>query len=265
MCARGSGCIPSPCLDADLASTLHAQRVASTGAVPKEGAVSMGRRVLIVMGFVLILAGYDARGQDQKTAGTREQDSGLAPFPPVTPAPGLENGNDAPLPPPAPPASAGALPPLNETPTVASQLPATNEPEPTQSPVPPAGKKPKRVSPGLLDTQVRPAQTAPRRQRPSPHSRPRCRGIRHTEMEPPKGLVSCFPRTGFPWASKRSCSAWTCRRRRTSFITAPLPSRSSSRTAARPMPRESWSVTNCPPVWTSSAASRRLNESVIRT
>src|SRR5271166_4911578 len=75
------GCIPSPCLDADLASTLHAQRVASTGAVPKEGAVSMGRRLLIVTGFVLILAGQNALGQPQKAAATKAQDPAPAPFP----------------------------------------------------------------------------------------------------------------------------------------------------------------------------------------
>src|SRR5271157_4455063 len=103
------GCIPSPCLDAGLASTLHAQRVASTGAVPKEGAVSMGRRLLIVMGFVLILAGHDAHGQDQKAAGTRAQDPAVAPLPQIPSAEGLENGFDATLTPAAAPAPSGGL------------------------------------------------------------------------------------------------------------------------------------------------------------
>ena len=142
-CARqaGLGCFPSPCLDADLASTLHRQRVASTGAVPKEGTVSMGRRLLIVMGFVLILAGHDAQGQDQKASGTPVRDSAAAPLPQIAPAEGVENGSDATLRPAAAPASTGGLPQLTETATAEGQLPAGSEPEPKQSPTAPAGKK----------------------------------------------------------------------------------------------------------------------------
>jgi uncharacterized repeat protein (TIGR01451 family) len=45
----------------------------------------MGRRLLIVMGFVLILGGHGTRGQDQIAAGTRAQDPATAPLPQVPP------------------------------------------------------------------------------------------------------------------------------------------------------------------------------------
>ncbi len=125
----------------------------------------MGRRLLIVVGFVLILCGHAARGQDQKAAGTKAQDPAPTPLPQITPAAGLEIGPDAPLPPAAATATASTegLPQLSETPAAESQLPATTEPEPKpkQSPLPQAGKKPQRLVPGLLDTEVKPAQAAP--------------------------------------------------------------------------------------------------------
>src|SRR5271157_5320843 len=148
------GCFPSPCLDADLASTLHRQRVASTGAVPKEGTVSMGRRLLIVMGFVLILAGHDARGQDQEAAGTRAQDSAAAPLPQSAPGEGVDNGSDATLRQAAAAASTGSLSPGSEPATVESLPTAGTDPEPKQTPASPAGKKTKRLVPGSLDTEV---------------------------------------------------------------------------------------------------------------
>ncbi len=139
--------------------------MASTGAVPKVGAVCLGRRLLIVVGLVLILGGHAAPGQDQKAAGTKAQDPAPAPLPQITPAAGLENGPDAPLPPAPAPASTEGLPQLSETPAAEGQLPAPTEPEPKpkpkQSPLPQAGKKPQRLVPGLLDTEVRPAQAAP--------------------------------------------------------------------------------------------------------
>src|SRR5271166_6610828 len=162
-CARqaGPGCIPSPCLDADLASTLHRQRVASTGAVPKEGTVSMGRRLLIVMGFVLILAGHDARGQDQKAAGTTAQDSAAAPLPQSAPGEGVENGSDTTLRPVADAASTGSLSPGSEPATVESLPSAGTDPEPKQTPASPAGKQTKRLVPRSLDTEVMQAQGVP--------------------------------------------------------------------------------------------------------
>ena len=86
----------------------------------------MGRRLLIVMGFVLILGGHDARGQNQKASGTGQQDPAAAPLPKVAPFEEVANGSD---PPPAP-------------------APATT----------PAVKKPKQLVPPALDTEVIPAQ-----------------------------------------------------------------------------------------------------------
>ena len=119
----------------------------------------MGRRLLIVMGFVLILAGYNAPGQEQKAVGTRAQDSAAAPLPDIAPDQGGENGSDVPLGPAAAPASTGSLPPLSETATAEGQLPADTNPDPKQTPAAPAGKKTRQLVPGLLDTEVRQAQS----------------------------------------------------------------------------------------------------------
>ena len=121
----------------------------------------MGRRLLIVMGLVLIPAGHDARGQDQKASGTSVQDSAAGLLPQIPPAEGVEKGFDATLTPAAAPAPTGSLPPLSETATAEGQLPATTDPEPKQSPTAPAGKKKKHLVPGSLDTEVMQAQGAP--------------------------------------------------------------------------------------------------------
>ena len=120
----------------------------------------MGRRLLIVMGFVLILAGHDARGQDQNAAGTRAQDSAAAPLLQFASVEGIENGSDAPLGPAAAAAATGSLPPDSETGTAEGQLPASTDQDPKQSPTAPAGKKTGRLVPGLRDTEVRQAQSA---------------------------------------------------------------------------------------------------------
>jgi len=120
----------------------------------------MGRRLLIVMGFVLILAGHDARGQDQKAAGTRAQDSAAAPLPQSAPGEGVDNGSDATLRQAAAAASTGSLSPGSEPATVESLPTAGTDPEPKQTPASPAGKKSGRLVPGLLDTEVRQARSA---------------------------------------------------------------------------------------------------------
>ena len=120
----------------------------------------MGRRLLIVMGFVLILAGHDARGQDQKAAGTIAQDSAAAPLPQSAPGEGVDNGSDATLRQAAAAASTGSLSPGSEPATVESLPTPGTDPEPKQTPASPAGKKSGRLVPRLLDTEVRQARSA---------------------------------------------------------------------------------------------------------
>ncbi len=164
----------------------------------------MGRRLLIVMGFVLILGGHVARGQDQAAAGTRAQDPAPSPFPPITPAAGLENGPDAPVKPAATPASTEGLPPLNETPAADGQFPPATEPEPKPQPkskpksstVSPAGAKPKRPGPGLLDTEVKPVQGAP--PAPTPVTAPPAQGSPPAGDGAAEGLGFVLPADRLP-------------------------------------------------------------------
>ena len=96
-------------------------------------------------------------------------------------------------------------------------------PEPKQTPASPAGKEgtlvpwPARhrgeAGSGAQTMPIRP-RACLRRLHPSRVARPR--EPRRPEKEHPRGPVMCFPRTGCRWESRRWCSAWRCRRRRTS-------------------------------------------------
>src|SRR5262245_58286286 len=73
--------------------------MASTAAVPKEGTDSMGRRIFILPGILLLLACPRASVPGQVTEPNHTQEPVSAPLPPITPAEGDLNGATAEAPP----------------------------------------------------------------------------------------------------------------------------------------------------------------------
>ncbi len=137
----------------------------------------MGRRSLIVVGFILILAGHSARAQDNK-AEPQGQDPAAAQLPPITPIEEAASSPDGkPVPPAAAPAatpSAGNALPGLEPAAAETLMPHGRDPQPNQGLDPPAGadlvqkprhgasssKKTGRLAPALSDPHVKKTEGA---------------------------------------------------------------------------------------------------------
>ena len=87
-CAPPSVTFDSPCLDVETAIARRKKRGASPGAVPKEGADSMGRRQSFLLGFLIILflACQPVRAQAPDAQTNTTQDAPAAALQPATSA-----------------------------------------------------------------------------------------------------------------------------------------------------------------------------------